>query len=57
MHYNSTTSNYGASTVPFVGASHMFYFKENDTDVSLSTDAIADADGNHSLGVMFEYKF
>ena len=57
MHYNSTTSNYGTSTVPFVGASHMFYFKENDTDVSLSTDAIADADGNHSLGVMFEYKF
>jgi hypothetical protein len=57
MHYNMSSNKYGSTTVPFVGAEHTYYFKENDTDVSLNTDVVADVGGNHSFNVVFEYKF
>jgi hypothetical protein len=57
MHYNNTSNRYGSDTVPFIGATHTYYFKENDSDVTLKTDVIADANNNHSFNVTFEYKF
>jgi subtilisin family serine protease len=57
MHYNTASNNYGTSTVPFVGASHTYYFRKEDEDTSLNTDVIADGNGNHSFNVTFEYKF
>jgi len=57
MHYKSSSSNYGTSTVPFIGATHTYYFREEDEDVALKTDIIADANDNHSFNVTFEYKF
>ena len=57
MHYNSTSNKYGTNTVPFIGAEHTYYFRKEDEDVSLNTGVIADANGNHSFNVMFEYKF
>jgi hypothetical protein len=56
MHYNNTSNRYGSDTVPFIGATHTYYFKENDSDVTLKTDVIADAN-DHSFNVTFEYKF
>jgi hypothetical protein len=57
MDYNSQSNKYGSNTVPFIGATHTYYFKENDNDVTLKTDVIADRDGNHSFNVMLGYKF
>ena len=57
MHYNSTSNNYGTSTVPFIGGTHTYYFKENDEDALLNTDVITDSYGNHQVNFTFEYKF
>jgi len=57
MNYNNVRTNIGTDTNPFVGARHTMYFKENDTDISLDTEAVADSNGNHNLGVMFKWKF
>jgi hypothetical protein len=57
MHYNTSSNKYGSNTVPFIGATHTYYFRENDSDVVLKTDVIADANNNHSFNVTFEYKF
>ena len=56
MHYNQSTNNYGSGTTPFIGASHSYYFKETNEDISIKTDVIADTN-NHVLNTMFVYKF
>jgi len=57
MHYNSSTHRLNSSITPFIGVNRKFYLRENDEDVSLNTGVIADAEGNHSIGFTFEYKF
>jgi hypothetical protein len=57
MHYNTSSNRYGANTVPFIGGTHTYYFKENDSRVTLTTDVIADVDDNYSFDTTFGYKF
>ena len=58
MHYNATKQNLSNETTPFIGVSRKFYLKEeNNEDMLLHTDMIADGAGNHSVGFTFEFKF
>ena len=57
MNYTNVESKIGTNTTPFVGFEHTLYFKENDTDISLKTEMVADDNGNHNLGLMFRWKF